>query len=991
MKITIRFILLLLMLDFGATASDIVEVLPLTNKILMLHFDDGYAVYHKKGESRSNEKVVVEMLNTTEAVKPINYVLKSNDDSNYSLGLSPVTVGRKSKGTEFTWLCQVWSGGCKNTSPDHVEDHWIYLFLPQAMQSGKAYTLQTGSLANNGTQWTFTYDESALRSEAVHVNQIGYTPNATEKYGYLYHWAGDKGGVDLSSYAGKNFYLMDLNTHQTVFTGKVTFRKSKTNTETYQTVETPAGNFMAADVYECNFSSFKEPGYYKLVVEGVGSSFPFHMADDLYRDVFYTTIRGLYHNRSGIELKEPYTEFVRKAPHNPLITPGFAGKLQYTTSRFIDWTNGDNDNNNPDHPDQKAIEAGMKGPVDSWGWYQDAGDWDGYYTHMVIPAMLMVAWQVTPQNYADGELNIPEGKNGIPDILDEASWLIRYFYRTRHAIMDKGYGTGGVGGRVCGDHFGGDGDGKPSYEDVNRTYIISGEDPHTTYKYAALAAQMAWCLKSLGVSDQEGVDWEKEAREAYAWARSNTRQGDELTKPAMGTLLKDIRSFAAAALYQLTGEEAYHNQLKTDLAGITSTSLLNEETRFGAFVYAAMKNQSSDAALKTRLTSAVKTTANNLVTTAAKRACRWGGDFSMPMLVGQATTPKVFECMMGWYLLKDTDAATAKNYKTCIQNTADYFLGNNPLNTTWITGLGERRPERVFHMDSWYNGKDEMAPGITPYGPWRKESYETGQGPWEMTWAFKSIYPVNVTEWPGHERWFGNYTAPMNAEFTVHQNTILNAVTYGFLCDTASGLYAANQRPVINKLTIKKTNTGTATDDLTIEAVVSDADKDGRIYKVEFFDSWHKIGEAFEAPYRINWQCPATHDISVTAKVWDELGATSKSAVVKRDALITSVSLPEKNNYKLSIFPNPASKEFNFQYQQIENKAIELSIYNTQGKLIKRMEWSPGSASSALLTWNPAKHHAGEGVYLYHSVITCGKEVIKENGKIIYGRTEIND
>jgi len=95
------------------------------------------------------------------------------------------------------------------------------------------------------------------------------------------------------------------------------------------------------------------------------------------------------------------------------------GKLKYTTSRFIDWTNSDNDNSNPDRPDKKAIEAGMKGPVDSWGWYQDAGDWDGYYTHLVIPSMLLVAWQVTPENYGDGELNIPEGKNGIPDILDQ--------------------------------------------------------------------------------------------------------------------------------------------------------------------------------------------------------------------------------------------------------------------------------------------------------------------------------------------------------------------------------------------------------------------------------------------------------------------------------------------------------------------------------------------------------------------------------------------
>ena len=380
MRKSLLLIVFLFSIEYVARSSDLVEVLPLTNQILMLHFDDGYAVYHKKGQLRSNERVVVELLNTTEAVKPLNYLLKSNDDANYSYGKNPTDIGRKTKGTEFTWMCQSWANGCVNTGPDHVEEHWIYLYLPQPMQTNKTYLLQTGTLANNGSQWTFTFNEQQQRSEAVHVNQIGYTPDATEKFDYVYHWAGDKGGINLSLFSGKSFHLLDLTTNQIVFTGQLAFRKGKTNAETGQATETPSANFSASDVYECNFSAFKEPGNYKMVVEGIGSSFPFRITDDLYRDVFYTSIRGLYHNRSGIELKMPYTEFERKAPHNPLITPGFAGKLKYTTSRFIDWTNGDNDNANTDRPDKKAIEAGMKGSIDTWGWYQDAGDWDGYYS-----------------------------------------------------------------------------------------------------------------------------------------------------------------------------------------------------------------------------------------------------------------------------------------------------------------------------------------------------------------------------------------------------------------------------------------------------------------------------------------------------------------------------------------------------------------------------------------------------------------------------------
>jgi len=979
MKKKVLLAVLLFSVAIVAKPSDLVEVLPLTNQILMLHFDDGYAVYHKKGQQRSQESVVVELLNTTEAVKPVNYLLKSTDDSNYNPGKNPQDIGRKSKGTEFTWLCQSWANGCINISPDHVQGHWLYLYLPQPMQNGKTYTLETGSLAKNGTIWTFTFDEKKLRSEAIHVNQIGYNPEATEKFAYIYHWAGDKGGVNLSAFSGKKFYLLDLKTSQIVFTGSVAFRKGKANPETGQASETPSSNFLAADVYECNFSAFRAPGDYQVVVEGIGSSFPFRIAPDLYRDVFYTTIRGLYHNRSGIELKKPYTEFERKAPHNPLVTSGFAGKLKYTSSRFIEWTNGDHA-----EVDKAAIEAGIKGSIDTWGWYQDAGDWDGYFSHLNVPTMLLFAWQISPDNYADGELNIPEGKNGIPDILDEASWLIRYFYRTRQELIRKGYGTGGIGSRVCGDHFGGDGEGKPSYEDVSRTWIVSGEDPHSTYKYSALAAQLAFCLKKLNVSDPEGVDWEKEAREAYDWAKANTKTGDEQKKPAMGSFLKDIRGFAAASLYQLTGDATYHDQLKTDFSAISASTALGDETRWGPFVYAAMKNQTTDATLKAKLAGAIRTTANDMVSTANNRACRWGGNYYFPMLVGQSTTPMIFEIIMAYHVTVDTDLTLAKNYKTCIQNTADYFLGNNPLNTTWITGLGLRRPERVFHLDSWYNGKDEMAPGITPYGPWRKESYETGQGPWEMAWAFKSIYPTNVSVWPGHERWFGNTTSPLNAEFTIHQNTILNAVVYGFLCDKADAAFAENQKPVVNQMTVKKINAEPTTDNLVIEATVSDPDADSRIYKVEFFDSWHKIGEAFEAPYQINWICPGTHDFSVTAKVYDELGANTKSVILKRSSIITSFVSPEKAEPRLRVFPNPGNGLFKFQFQQVDNRSVELSIFSAEGKLIQQFEPEVEFGTSKTLIWNPKKQNCPDGIYLYKSTVYSGNEAKRQQGKIVY-------
>jgi len=94
-------------------------------------------------------------------------------------------------------------------------------------------------------------------------------------------------------------------------------------------------------------------------------------------------------------------------------------------------------------------------------------------------------------------LNLPEGINGVPDILDEAAWLPRFLYRLRHELMSKGYGTGGVGLRICGDAFGSDNPNSilaGSWQDTNRNWVASGEDPWSTYRYAGACAHLAYCL-----------------------------------------------------------------------------------------------------------------------------------------------------------------------------------------------------------------------------------------------------------------------------------------------------------------------------------------------------------------------------------------------------------------------------------------------------------------------------------------------------------------
>ncbi len=760
---------LLAIASIGA-AADVVSVLPLTDRIVMVHLNEGKVIHHKLGQKRSDEKVVIDPLDVVKATRPATFSLRSKGNG---LGLEPKWVGRKSKGTDFAWFIDRFENGFAiNDRPDHVKEHWLYLSLPSAMKVGTEYELSTGDLAKNGKTWRFTYDPTKLRSEAVHVNLIGYSTLSPARIAYVFHWMGDRGGLSLKPYEGAKCSVIEDGTGKVVYTGTLKFRKPGTQAETANASDSPPnGNFLGAEVYEFDFTAFNQPGRYRVAVDGIGCSFPFEIGADVYRQPFQITARGLYHNRSGIALTAPYTKYVRPAPHNPKLTPGFAGKLKYTSVRMQEWGS--------EGGDPEKLKAGFKGDLEVAGWYQDAGDWDSYHTHLRVATELLFAFELSPKNFVDGELNIPESGNGIPDLVDEAAWLPRFCYRLRQELLKKKFGTGGIGLRIAGDAFGSDGEGKPSWRDVDRIYAASGEDPLSTYRYAGAAAHLALVLKRLGKADPEGVDWQKEAVESYAWAKANTRPADIKD-------LKPHRAYASANLFRLTASKTYEKALSEDTGefGETGFAWFDDSYALGAYCLGSVGADRDPALLKRLKGCLLNTARDQAIRVPSERALRWGGMWWFPMLVGQQTTPWMMETAMAYGVIRNEQPDLAKQFLAAMYATCDYMLGNNSLNMTWVTGLGPRYPTHVFHMDAWYNGMPEAHPGIIPYGIWRKEK-DLGNGPWDQAWPHKTVYPA-IDSWPGNERWFSNRCAPMTGEFTVHQNSGPAAAMFGLLCSPKS-------------------------------------------------------------------------------------------------------------------------------------------------------------------------------------------------------------
>ncbi len=800
MRFNLLLLLCLVLTGKSIKASDIIEVLPLTNKIIWVHFDDGTVTYPNA--------LSVDRLDVAAAKTPDSWAISSVDDPEFLAAQNPEQVGRKSKGTEFKKDPEIWAGSSFNpTTKPWASEHDFYLVLNKSLKNGKTYTLATGNLAANGATWTFTYDESALRSEAVHVNTIGYAKDAP-KYGYVYQWMGDLGGLDLSVYSGSKYRVYMEGNSTAVKEGTIRKRKSATNAETSQTNDTPNQNFLGAEVYDCDFSDITDDGTYYLVVEGFGKSYPFKIGTDAVYEAYYNVMRGLYHQRAGIRLAPPYTKegYIRPVNQNTKVTSDdgvdFAGKLLYSDYPYTSWAESDGGGGS-----QPAIrDAAIGKPLDVAGWYHDAGDWDQYFTHESIPVILMLSYELAPELYSDADLNIPESGNGIPDIIDEASWLIKFNYRLRKELIAKGYSNGGVGGaRICADVFTSvDGSAEsslPSWKESRRT-IVTQADAFMTYFYAGQASQFALILKSLGKNpnrfpvemldhvdfasmSHDSVNWTKEAEEAFVWASAPANQPSGHTN--YSNELKVYRLYAATNLFRVTGKQEYKNAAELILNELKNSTSLSEDVRWGVYSYLIANNKNIDKVLQSELKALALNTAGKYVLDAVdKRACRWGGAIDMPMLVGQATTPMILEAIAAYALTGDI------KYKNAIHTTADYFLGTNPRHTTWMTGVGPRPAACGFHLDSRYNNNWVLYPGFIPYGPWSMAygvpaftwtvdgvSITGGMGPWDKDWANFSQYP-QMTEWPGHERWNSNIHSPMSSENTIHQNTVYGGIAYGF-------------------------------------------------------------------------------------------------------------------------------------------------------------------------------------------------------------------
>jgi endoglucanase len=176
-------------------------------------------------------------------------------------------------------------------------------------------------------------------------------------------------------------------------------------------------------VWQADFSALTQAGRY--IVEGDGAkSDAFAIGKKLYAGALYAAQKHFYFQRCRTALAEPHAvfegdKFTRAAPCHVHEDIGWDFK---------------------DYPDKKT-----KRKVEG-GWH-DAGNYEMYVPSTAPTAQaLLMAYEAHPELFKDGDLQIPESANKIPDILDEVKWGLVWVlslqeprtggFRAREAVYD---------------------------------------------------------------------------------------------------------------------------------------------------------------------------------------------------------------------------------------------------------------------------------------------------------------------------------------------------------------------------------------------------------------------------------------------------------------------------------------------------------------------------------------------------------------------------
>jgi len=643
----------------------------------------------------------------------------------------------------------------------------LYLRLNTSIAVGASV-----QVINNGTLWPtnvlFTATADPLRfNPAIHVNQEGYLPSYPKKAAIGYY-LGNLGEMTIPT---NKFFIANAQSGSTVYQGTLTVRPDVG----YQYTPTPYQL-----VYEADFTSFTTPGEYLLVVPGMGASLPFRIDHGIAMDFARTYALGMFHQRSGYAVGMPFTRFTHAADHTaPAAVPTNAtSPFAFTWQTVSNYTTDINSANPPQiAPILTNFSAQLfpfinQGAVSVSGSHFEAGDYNRVtYNSAQLIHSLVFAADSLPGVGALDNLGIPESGDGISDALQEAKWEADFLVKMQDA-------DGGFYYSVY-----------PRDREYEIDVLPENGDPQVIWpKNTATTAAAVAALAQIASSPR--------FKQAYPQTTSNylakAKFGWQFLTNAIGRFgfdgayqkiqhfdddftHRDELSWAACELFLATADSQYQSKLFEWFPDPTDSSTF----RFGwQRMFASYGNAIRDYAFAVssgRLSSgqinqSYLVKCINVITNAGNDVLTW----SQHTAYG-SSFPDLTKAYRGggWYFSSEQafDMVVAYQFNAnalyidALLRNMNFEAGCNPVNVSYLTGAGWKRPRNIVDQYSLNDMRTLPKDGI----PISNITYGF-QPVWVYQWELGSlVFPSDSLDnapYPYYDRWCDDWNVSTEGSTT---------------------------------------------------------------------------------------------------------------------------------------------------------------------------------------------------------------------------------
>ena len=506
-------------------------------------------------------------------------------------------------------------------------------------------------------------------TESIKINQIGFYPKAP------------KIAVITGQSNSKEFYITSTNQRDTLFRGQLEHeRKSLYSSTTCRIAD---------------FSTLTVPGSYVLVVPQVGHSYNFTIDNDVHRRIVMSTLKGYYYQRCSISLDVQ-----------------FAGKWHRSA--------GHPDNKVFIHPsaasDQRPAGTIISTPG---GWY-DAGDYNKYIVNSGISTgTLLSAYEDFPDYFRSLKTNIPETDDGVPDILNEC------IYNLRWMLTMQDPNDGGVYNKCTNAKF--DGMVMPGVTTLPRYVVQKGTA--ATLDLVSVAAQASRILRNYnkqfpGLADSclaasiNGWNWSKQHSDVlYDQDAMNKKLTPQITTGAYGdNNLQDEWFWAACELLVTTKKADYFETVSQKYVTTYSVPAWNNVAMPG--IYSLIRNEKNlpgiAGAMVLEMKKSLLMFSDSLITGSSKSAFN--------TVIGQSVKDFIWgsnavASNQSNVLINAFKITGDKKYLNYALSNLDYILGRNATGYCFVTGAGSKSTMHPHHRQSVSDGVTEPVPGLLAGGP----------------------------------------------------------------------------------------------------------------------------------------------------------------------------------------------------------------------------------------------------------------------------------